>query len=306
MPLRPADSASVTAVWISSSGYFVPGEALPPAGPVFVSLPMDDFDQPADEGGTDLLAARRVTGRSVAAPARIGQAGTAAGRRQESGAGGRRGTGRRAGRVRRGRCAGRKAETAGVARAGDRPRRFPHRPPEFPGQPPERHRLGVRVARRPRPAPGRRRPDLPVLPVRSRQLPARRRRTGSHHRRSGRSRPRTGRRRTGRRPGPYPGGPRRTRAADEPARPHTARSVEDSAGSRHPHREPGLRHPRPAVPARGHRGDRVHERRRGHVGSGEVPAIGVVLLRRCGCPRVRPARGGRLPSSRNPTGRCSR
>jgi len=44
---------------------------LPPAGPVFVSLPMDDFDQPADEGGTDLLAARRVTGRSVAARAEL-------------------------------------------------------------------------------------------------------------------------------------------------------------------------------------------------------------------------------------------
>jgi benzoylformate decarboxylase len=43
--------------------------ALPPAGPVFVSLPMDDFDQPAEAGTAELLAARRVTGRSV--PARV-------------------------------------------------------------------------------------------------------------------------------------------------------------------------------------------------------------------------------------------
>jgi benzoylformate decarboxylase len=43
--------------------------ALPPAGPVFVSLPMDDFEQPAEVGTTELLAARRLTGRSV--PARV-------------------------------------------------------------------------------------------------------------------------------------------------------------------------------------------------------------------------------------------
>jgi benzoylformate decarboxylase len=42
--------------------------ALPPAGPVFVSLPMDDFEQPAQADTTELLAARRVTGRSVPAP----------------------------------------------------------------------------------------------------------------------------------------------------------------------------------------------------------------------------------------------
>jgi benzoylformate decarboxylase len=42
--------------------------ALPPAGPVFVSLPMDDFEQPAEAGATDLLAARRLSGRSVPAP----------------------------------------------------------------------------------------------------------------------------------------------------------------------------------------------------------------------------------------------
>jgi thiamine pyrophosphate-dependent acetolactate synthase large subunit-like protein len=44
---------------------------LPPAGPVFVSLPMDDFEQPAEAGTTELLAARRLTGRSVPAPVEL-------------------------------------------------------------------------------------------------------------------------------------------------------------------------------------------------------------------------------------------
>jgi benzoylformate decarboxylase len=45
--------------------------ALPPAGPVFVSLPMDDFEQPAEAGTTELLAARRLSGRSVPAPVEL-------------------------------------------------------------------------------------------------------------------------------------------------------------------------------------------------------------------------------------------
>jgi benzoylformate decarboxylase len=44
---------------------------LPPAGPVFVSLPADDFEQPAEAGTTELLAARRLTGRSVPAPVEL-------------------------------------------------------------------------------------------------------------------------------------------------------------------------------------------------------------------------------------------
>jgi benzoylformate decarboxylase len=43
--------------------------ALPPAGPVF--LPMDDFEQPAEAGATELLAARRLSGRSVPAPVEL-------------------------------------------------------------------------------------------------------------------------------------------------------------------------------------------------------------------------------------------
>jgi benzoylformate decarboxylase len=45
--------------------------ALPPAGPVFVSLPMDDFEQPAEDGTAKLLAARHVTGRALPEPAEL-------------------------------------------------------------------------------------------------------------------------------------------------------------------------------------------------------------------------------------------
>jgi benzoylformate decarboxylase len=42
--------------------------ALPPAGPAFVSLPMDDWGAEVDEADVARLAARRVTGRAAAAP----------------------------------------------------------------------------------------------------------------------------------------------------------------------------------------------------------------------------------------------
>jgi benzoylformate decarboxylase len=44
--------------------------STPPAGPVFVSLPMDDFEQTAAAGTTQLLA-RRLAGRSVPAPVEL-------------------------------------------------------------------------------------------------------------------------------------------------------------------------------------------------------------------------------------------
>lgn len=47
--------------------------ALPPAGPVFVSLPMDDFDAPAEPGTLERLAGRRVSGRTLPDPAEIDQ-----------------------------------------------------------------------------------------------------------------------------------------------------------------------------------------------------------------------------------------
>jgi benzoylformate decarboxylase len=39
--------------------------ALPPAGPVFLSLPMDDWDKPAEPGAAHELAGRHIAGRSV-------------------------------------------------------------------------------------------------------------------------------------------------------------------------------------------------------------------------------------------------
>jgi benzoylformate decarboxylase len=45
--------------------------ALPPAGPVFVSLPMDDFGQEGEAETTGPLAARRVAGRALPDPAEL-------------------------------------------------------------------------------------------------------------------------------------------------------------------------------------------------------------------------------------------
>src|SRR5689334_12216191 len=42
--------------------------ALPPAGPVFVSIPMDDWDAEVDEGAVAHQTRRDVTGRAVADP----------------------------------------------------------------------------------------------------------------------------------------------------------------------------------------------------------------------------------------------
>src|SRR5437763_7036306 len=43
--------------------------ALPPKGPVFVSIPMDDWGADVDEGAVAHQTGRRVTGRTVADPA---------------------------------------------------------------------------------------------------------------------------------------------------------------------------------------------------------------------------------------------
>jgi benzoylformate decarboxylase len=46
--------------------------ALPPAGPVFVSIPMDDWDAEVDAGATRHAITRRVTGRAGADPVAVG------------------------------------------------------------------------------------------------------------------------------------------------------------------------------------------------------------------------------------------
>jgi benzoylformate decarboxylase len=47
--------------------------ALPPSGPAFVSLPMDDWDTTVDDGNVERVLARSVTGRAGADPAEIAQ-----------------------------------------------------------------------------------------------------------------------------------------------------------------------------------------------------------------------------------------
>src|ERR1700710_2902936 len=44
---------------------------LPPKGPVFVSLPMDDWYAEVDEADANEAIGRKVSGRSVAAPAAV-------------------------------------------------------------------------------------------------------------------------------------------------------------------------------------------------------------------------------------------
>jgi len=44
----------------------------PPRGPVFVSLPMDDLDAPADDAATDLVVDRKVFGRAAPDPGALG------------------------------------------------------------------------------------------------------------------------------------------------------------------------------------------------------------------------------------------
>src|SRR5947209_3889559 len=46
---------------------------LPPRGPAFVSIPMDDWDVEADSDRTESVTARMVTGRATPDPAALGQ-----------------------------------------------------------------------------------------------------------------------------------------------------------------------------------------------------------------------------------------
>ena len=109
---------------------------LPPLGPVFVSVPMDDWSAEADE-----VSARQVTGRATTRPcrARPGRAGGSrapARGRVEPGAGRRpRRRRRRRARLGRGRRAGRAVPAArvGAARLRLGTRRVPRGPSQLPG-----------------------------------------------------------------------------------------------------------------------------------------------------------------------------
>lgn len=65
-PPRPQDVPAV----LARATYLA---MQPPRGPVFVSLPMDDLDAPADDAATGLVVARKVSGRAAPDPAALGE-----------------------------------------------------------------------------------------------------------------------------------------------------------------------------------------------------------------------------------------
>jgi benzoylformate decarboxylase len=56
---------------VAALGRAIHQASLPPAGPVFLSIPMDDWGVEADEGEVRQAIARRVTGRAVADPEEV-------------------------------------------------------------------------------------------------------------------------------------------------------------------------------------------------------------------------------------------
>ncbi len=172
----------------------------PPHGPVFLSLPMDDWDtrrHRREQGPAGRRPAhhprRRARHRGAAVSRRPDHHGVLArprrGRRRRRRR--RLGTGPRPRRTHR---------HARLVRTGLHTGRVPPRPPPVPGRTRTRHRTARPATRRPRPGAGRRRPRLPLLPVRPRPLPAGRRGTGPAHQGRGGGRQGTRRRRPGRRP----------------------------------------------------------------------------------------------------------
>ena len=159
--------------------------ALPPKGPVFVSIPMDDWRAEVDDDAVRHQTTRTVDGRAGADPAlvralaqRLAAAANpvfvaGAGRRRE----------RRLGRRRR---AGREGAAAGVGGARHRRRadRLPRGPPALPGRAAAGGRPGVGDARGPRPDPRRRLVGVRLLPEPPRAAAARGRGAGGDHERS--------------------------------------------------------------------------------------------------------------------------
>ena len=163
--------------------------ALPPRGPVFVSIPMDDWRADVDDDAVAHQTSRTVTGRAGADPELVrGLAERLAGggeprarvraRRRRERRLGRRGRARRA----------RAAAGVGGARHRRRADRLPRGPRALPGRAAARGRAGLGGARRPRPDRGRRLVGVRLLPEPARPAAARGRRAGGDH-----ERPRRGR-----------------------------------------------------------------------------------------------------------------
>ncbi len=158
--------------------------ALPPKGPVFVSIPMDDWAAEVDDQQVAFAAARAVTGRAVRRPAGPPRAGSPARGGAQPGA--RRRPGRRhRGRLGRGGRAGREAAVARLVGARHRRRaaRLPGGAPALPRDPATGDRPDRPDAGRARPCARGRLGRLPLLPVRARPVAGRGDRARRDHQR---------------------------------------------------------------------------------------------------------------------------
>ncbi len=162
---------------------------LPPKGPVFVSLPMDDWYAEVDEGDAREAIARKVDGRAAADPAAVrvlaDRLDAAANPVMVAGpdidASGGWDLGDRPRRA---------PAPAGLGDAGDRrrPPRLPREPPELPRRAAAGDRPGRPDPRGPRPDPRRRQLGLPLLPLHPRPAAARGGEAGRDHQRPRRGR----------------------------------------------------------------------------------------------------------------------
>ena len=180
---------------------------LPPRGPVFVSLPMDDWYAEVDEG--DARDGDRAQGqRPRRRRPRGGPRARRRARRRRQPGPGRRPRHRRQRRLGTRHRPRRAPAAAGLGIAGDRrqPARLPRGPPQLPRRAAAGDRPGRADARGPRPDPRRRQLGLPLLPVHPRAAAARGGEAGGDHQRPRRGRARADGRRDRRRRQADPGG----------------------------------------------------------------------------------------------------
>ena len=198
---------------------------LPPGGPAFVSIPMDDWDVEVDDAdarpGDRAPRQRPRRGR----PRGGARPGGAPGGGEEPGARRRARRRRISGALGGGGRAGRAPAPArvGDARARRRAHRLPRGPCPLPGRAAAGHRPGRPDARGSRPRARRRLVGLPLLPVHPRAGAPRGRDPGGHHQRPRRGGPRSHGRRAGGRRATHAGGARRGRRRVRPTAARAAR-----------------------------------------------------------------------------------
>ena len=280
---------------------------LPPRGPVFVSLPMDDWGVEVDAGDAQAAIDRQVDGRAARRPgggARPRRSGSTPPTNPVLVAGPDIDASRRLGPRHRPRRA---PAPAGLGLAGDRrrPARLPRGPSQLPRRAAAGDRAGRADARGPRPDPRRRQLGLPLLPVHPRAAAARGGEAGGDHQRPRRGGAGADGRRDRRRRQAHPGGAAgggagvappgagaepAARAKSRPTDPLNPSTVHTALGrgparGRDRRARVALQHPRAAQPA-------------------AALAPGQLLLRRRRRPRLRPRRLGRgAAGAARPAGR---